>query len=76
METIISIAQFAVSLALIVLILLQERESGMSGFLGAGGGSDSGGFYQKRRGLERTMFLTTIVLVVLFGALALLNLFV
>lgn len=75
MKNIISIAQLVISIAVIVLILLQERDNSMSGFLGAGS-SDSGGFYQKRRGLERSMFLSTIVLIVIFGALALLNLFI
>ena len=45
----------------IVLILLQQRGAS----LGAGFGS-SGELYTKRRGLERSMFVTTIVFVVIF----------
>lgn len=45
----------------IVLILLQQRGAS----LGAGFGS-SGELYTKRRGLEKSMFVTTIVFVVIF----------
>ena len=45
----------------IVMILLQTRGAS----LGAGFGS-SGELYTKRRGLEKSMFVTTIVLVVVF----------
>ena len=45
----------------IVMILLQTRGAS----LGAGFGS-SGELYTKRRGLEKSMFVTTIVFVVVF----------
>ena len=45
----------------IILILLQQRGAS----LGAGFGS-SGELYTKRRGLEKSMFVTTIVFVVIF----------
>lgn len=45
----------------IVMILLQTRGAS----LGAGFGS-SGELYTKRRGLEKSMFVTTIVFVVIF----------
>ena len=45
----------------IVLILLQQRGAS----LGAGFGS-SGELYTKRRGLEKSIFVTTIVFVVIF----------
>jgi protein translocase SecG subunit len=66
----ISIAQIVISIILIVLILLQERSSGLSGVFG---GSESE-FYSKRRGLERLIFIATIVLIVIFGILSLVNL--
>ena len=65
---ILTILQIVVSLALIVLVLVQERSSGMSGIFGGGGGD--GGVYQTRRGLERIAFGSTIVLAVLFAALS------
>ncbi len=67
--SLITILQLAISLALIVLILLQERSSGVSGLLGGG----EGGFYQTRRGLEKGIFVATIVLVTAFAAISLLN---
>jgi protein translocase SecG subunit len=74
MQTIISIAQIVISVLLMILILLQERDSDMSGFLS--GGSAGGGFYQQRRGLEKVMFYATIILVFVFAGLALASLFV
>ena len=67
----IAIAQIVVSILLIVLILLQERSSGLSGVFGGDSGSS---FYQTRRGLEKIVFIGTIVLSALFAILALLDL--
>ena len=63
----LTIIHIAVSAALVTIILLQERSSGLSGIMGGGGGS---GFYQTRRGFERAIFLGTIVLAIVFVALA------
>jgi len=68
---IISIAQIAVSILLIILILLQERSSGLSGVLG-GSGAES--FYQTRRGLEKLIFWGTIILAISFAGLAIIDL--
>ena len=62
----IAIIQIILSVLIIALILLQERSSGISGLLGG----DGGGFYQTRRGMEKTIFYATIVLVVVFVGLA------
>ena len=71
MESLITFLQIVVSIVLITVILLQERSSGAGGAFGGGGG---GGLYQSRRGLEKVIFISTIVLVILFAGLALLNL--
>ena len=63
----IAIIQIVLSVAIISLILLQERSSGMSGLLGGEGI----GFYQARRGAEKIIFYATIVLVVIFVGIAL-----
>ncbi len=63
----LSIAQIIISVALIVLILLQERSSGLSGVFGGGETQ----FYQTRRGLENIIFIATIVLAVIFAGLSL-----
>jgi protein translocase SecG subunit len=62
----IPLLQIIVSIALIVLVLLQERSSGLSGLLGG----DGGGFYQARRGAERVVFQATIALTAVFIGLA------
>jgi protein translocase SecG subunit len=63
----IAIAQIVLAIIIIGLILLQERSSGMSGLFG-GGGDDS--YYQTRRGMEKFVFIATIVASVIFVALA------
>ncbi len=52
---------FISAILAIVLILLQQRGAS----LGAGSGS-SGELYTTRRGLEKSLFVTTIVFVVIF----------
>ncbi len=63
---VIAIIQILISIVIIVLILLQERSAGLSGIFGGEGG----GFYQTRRGLEKAVFYATIVLSIVFVALA------
>ena len=71
---ILSIAQISVSILLIILILLQERSSGLSGVMGGGSGGE--GFYQTRRGLEKFIYWGTIVLAASFAGLALVDLLI
>ena len=68
----IAIIQIVLSALIITLILLQERSSGMSGLLGGSGE----GYYQARRGMEKLIFYSTIVLAVVFVALAVYQLFI
>jgi preprotein translocase subunit SecG len=62
----LNVIQIIISVALIVLILLQTKGSGLGSLFG---GSDSG-IYTTRRGLERTLFNITIGLAVLFFVVA------
>jgi len=62
----IPLIQIIIAVVIIILILLQERSAGLSGLFGGEGS----GFYQARRGLEKMVFRATIILVVLFVALA------
>ena len=64
--SIITIIQIVLAVIIIGLILLQERSSGMSGLFG-GGGIDS--YYQTRRGMEKVIFVGTIVAAVIFVGL-------
>ena len=68
---IIPIAQIIISIALIGLILMQQRG-------GAGLGSafgQSSGAYSTQRGIQKKMFRLTLALSVVFIALAIYNLF-
>ncbi len=66
---IIPILQVIVAVVLIILIILQERSAGLSTFFGG-----EGGFYQTRRGVEKIIFISTIVLAIVFVALAVIEL--
>ena len=57
----VQVTTFASAILTILLILLQQRGAS----LGAGFGS-SGELYTTRRGLEKSLFITTIVFAVIF----------
>lgn len=58
-----NILQIGISAVLIVVVLLQVKGSGFGAALG---GMSGGGVYRTKRGLERTLFQATILLVVAF----------
>ncbi len=70
---IITVIQAIISVLIIILILLQERSAGLSGIFGGEGG---GAFYQTRRGMEKTIFATTIALAIIFLGLAIAQLLI
>lgn len=57
------IGQLILAILVIISILLQQQGSG----LGAAFGGE-GNFYRSKRGLEKTLFYATIVLIALFVA--------
>ena len=61
MSKILSIIQIVISLLLVASILFQSREGRLSSLFGGGGE-----VYRTKRGLEKTIFITTIVLAVAF----------
>ncbi|MCX6740981.1 MAG: preprotein translocase subunit SecG [Candidatus Parcubacteria bacterium] len=65
----LDIAQIVVAALLVVGVLLQNRGSGLSSFLGGGGE-----FYATRRGLEKTIMIATIVFATIFILLGILRL--
>ena len=69
MQTYFSVAQIVLSIALILVILLQVRGGGLGGIFGQ---PDT--VYRTKRGVEKTLFQLTIVLVVLFIIIALVSL--
>jgi preprotein translocase subunit SecG len=59
----LNVLQIVVSAILIVVVLLQVKGSGFGAALG---GMSGGSVYRTKRGLERTLFQATILLVVVF----------
>jgi preprotein translocase subunit SecG len=68
-KTYLSIAQIVLSVALILTILIQVRGGGLGGIFGQ---ADS--VYRTRRGVEKTLFQITIVLIVLFVIISIVSL--
>ncbi|MFL5735047.1 MAG: preprotein translocase subunit SecG [Chloroflexia bacterium] len=64
-----NIVQILLAILLTALVLLQAKGSGFSGMFGG----DSSTVYRTRRGIERRMFQVTIIVAVLFFAVALVN---
>jgi preprotein translocase subunit SecG len=54
------------SIALVISIILQSKGAGLGGL----SGSDTGGVFTARRGIEKTLFWVTIIFSVLFFLLA------
>ena len=69
MQTYLNVAQIVLSVALILVILFQVRGGGLGGIFGQ---PDT--VYRTKRGVEKTLFQFTIVIVVLFIAISLLML--
>jgi len=63
--------QIAVSVLLVTAILLQQKGVGLGAAFGG-----SGQIYRSKRGLEKGLFIGTIILAVLFVVIALLNLII
>jgi len=62
----IKIAQAVVAALLIIAILLQSRGTGLGGVFGGGGG-----VYMTKRGVEKKLFIVTVILAVAFIVLSL-----
>lgn len=62
-------AQMAVSVLLVAAVLLQQKGVGLGSTFGG-----SGQIYRSKRGLEKTLFISTIALAFLFTLIAILNL--
>jgi preprotein translocase subunit SecG len=66
MEKILNVGMILTSIALVASIILQSKGAGLGGL----SGSDSGGVFTARRGIEKILFRITIIFSVLFFALA------
>lgn len=63
-QQLLSYIQIGVAILLGTAILLQQKGQGLSGAFGG-----EGGFYRTKRGLEKTLLISTVVLAVLFMGL-------
>ena len=61
MNQIILLIQTIISILLVAVVLLQQKGSGLGGAFGG-----EGNVYRSRRGFERTLFLSTVVLGIAF----------
>ena len=69
MQTYLSVAQIVLSIALILAVLFQVRGGGLGGIFG-----QQSTVFRTRRGVEKTLFQLTIVLVVLFVIVSIMTL--
>jgi protein translocase SecG subunit len=67
----LNIIQIVVSILLIISILLQGRGAGVSGVFGG-----ESAVYQTKRGLEKFLFILTIILSFIFLGTVLLSVFI
>lgn len=69
METFLDIALIITSIGLILSVILQSKGAGLGGLTG----SDTGGIFTARRGIEKVLFWVTVSLSVLFFVLAIIT---
>lgn len=62
----LQIIQMVIAVSLIIAILMQSRGTGLSGIFGG-----SSNVYKTKRGLEKKLFIATIILSVLFFIISL-----
>lgn len=66
LKNILQIIEVIVSVLLVAVILIQQRGTGLGGVFGG-----EGNVYVARRGIEKSLFITTIILGVLFAGIGL-----
>ncbi len=69
MQTYLSVAQIVLAIALILAVLFQVRGGGLGGIFG-----QPTAVFRTKRGVEKTLFQLTIVLVILFIIVAIVTL--
>jgi preprotein translocase subunit SecG len=72
LKTYLDIALIITSVALIASIILQSKGTGMGGLSNV----DTGGVFMARRGVEKTLFIITIILAVIFFTLTLTSVYI
>ena len=77
MEVIVTLLpwiQTALSIALVVLILLQQSDAGLGAAFGGGDGGSAS--FNKKRGFEKLLFNITIIVALLWALAAIIALFI
>ncbi len=70
MHTTLNIIQIVLSILLVISVLLQHRGTGLGGAFGG-----EGNVYRSKRGLEKALYIVTIVLAILFVAATVINIY-
>lgn len=70
LSSVLPIIQIVLSVLLVGAILLQQSEAGLGGAFGGGASSNP---FRTKRGAEKTMFIGTIIIAVLFLVATLLS---
>ncbi|MDY6893247.1 MAG: preprotein translocase subunit SecG [Chloroflexota bacterium] len=68
-ETLLHVAQIIIAVMVIGIILAQASGGGLGGIFGGGGEST----FKTRRGVEKTLFRFTVVLIIVFIMLSILS---
>ncbi|RMD50800.1 preprotein translocase subunit SecG [Candidatus Parcubacteria bacterium] len=68
MSNILDIIQLILAILLTAAVLIQNQGAGLGGVFGG-----EGGVYRTKRGAEKKLYITTIVLAILFFGVALAN---
>jgi preprotein translocase subunit SecG len=68
-ETVLNIIQFILAALLIVVVLLQQKGSGLSGVFGG-----SSNIYSTKRGVDKVLYYATIGIAVVFFGLSIVRL--
>ena len=66
----LQIVQIIVAILLIVVVLMQQKGAGLGGIFG---GASGGNAFSSKRGLDKTLHVSTIVLAIIFLGVAILN---
>lgn len=68
-QTILNITQIVLAIILILIVLLQQKGTGLSGVFGG-----SSNVYSTKRGIDKILHYSTIIIAIVFFGLSLLRL--
>jgi len=71
MKNFLNIAEIVVAVLMIIVILLQNKGVGLSATFGG-----EGNIYRSKRGVEKGLYVFTVILALLFGSIAITQLII